>query len=528
MSDLGPLSPAVARRLAELRSLGVVRRVWARDPTVWKDDPDTPEIRDRLGWLTLTETMREQLPALTAFAQDMRSRFRRVVLCGMGGSSLAPEVLARTFGAAPGYPSLVVLDSTDPRAVASALAGARAEETLFLISSKSGTTLEVDCFYRHFWEAAGARSGQFVAITDLGTPLAALATERRFLRTFIAPADVGGRYSALSPYGLVPAALQGSDLTRLLDAARAMAGACGPGVPAAENPGIQLGVVLAEAALAGRNKATILAPPAIASFGLWAEQLVAESTGKQGQGVIPIADEPRAAPAAYSADRVFISLQFVEDEDASLAEYLTALERAGHPVVRLTLRDRYAVGAEFFRWEFATAIAAAVLRVNAFDQPNVAESKQDTAAVLERRTLSSPPAVSRADLDRFLARIETGHYLALLAYLPPTNDNDRRLATIRARLRDRVGAAVTVGYGPRYLHSTGQLHKGGPASAHFLIVTDPAETDLPVPGKAYTFGMVEAAQAEGDLLALRRHDRPVLWLNGLDLLEEWSATASEA
>jgi transaldolase / glucose-6-phosphate isomerase len=506
----------VAVRLDAMDSAQVPKRIWNHDPTVWKDDPETPEIRDRLGWLTVGKAMAQQARALAAFAGEVRAEFGKVVLCGMGGSSLAPEVLWRTFGAAPGHPALLVLDSTDPRAVRQAEQG-DLSKTLFIISSKSGTTQESDSFYRYFWERTGGRGSQFVAITDPGTPLERLAGERGFRRSFINPSDIGGRYSALSYFGLVPAALIGIDVETLLHRAHRMAESCAACVPALENPAAWLGAILGEGALAGRNKVTFALSPGIASFGLWAEQLIAESTGKEGKGILPVADEPLGPPEVYGNDRVFVGMSLAGEGDAEIDGRLAALEEAGHPVVHLRLEDRYDVGQEFFRWEFATAIAGAVLGINPFDQPNVAESKANTKKVLAGRGKPSPAATA-AELDRFLAGIRPGDYLAILAYLPPTPENDRRLAAIRLRLRDRLKVATTLGYGPRYLHSTGQLHKGGPPVGHFLQIADPAADDLPIPGEPFGFRELEAAQAEGDLQALRSRGRPAIRVDDMGVL----------
>jgi transaldolase/glucose-6-phosphate isomerase len=507
----------VAVRLDAMNSAQLIKRIWDHDPTVWKDDPDTPEIRDRLGWLTVGKAMAQQAKALAAFAGEVRAEFGTVVLCGMGGSSLAPEVLWRTFGAAPGHPALQVLDSTDPRAVRAAEQGDLAK-TLFIISSKSGTTQESDSFFRYFWERTGGRGSQFVAITDPGTPLERLAAERGFRRCFLNPADIGGRYSALSYFGLVPAALIGIDIEMLLHRAHRMAEACAAFVPALENPAAWLGAILGEGALAGRNKATFVLSPGIASFGLWAEQLIAESTGKEGKGILPVAGEPLGSPEVYGDDRVFIGMSLAGEDNAETDARLTALEQAGHPVVHLRLEDRYDLGQEFFRWEFATAVAGAVLRINPFDQPNVAESKANTKAVLARRGQPSPAATA-GELERFLAGIRPGDYLAIMAYLPPTPDNDRRLAALRLRLRDRLKVATTLGYGPRYLHSTGQLHKGGPAIGHFLQIAQPAPDDVAIPGEPFGFRELEAAQAEGDLQALRSRGRPAIRIDDIGLLE---------
>jgi glucose-6-phosphate isomerase len=427
-------------------------------------------------------------------------------------------VLWRTFGAAPGFPALHVLDSTDPRAVHDAERGGDLSKTLFIISSKSGTTQESDSFFRYFWERTGARGSQFVAITDPGTPLEQLAAERGFRRAFSNPADIGGRYSALSFFGLVPAALIGVDVQTLLHRAHRMAEACAACVTTLENPAAWLGAILGESALAGRDKATFVLSPGISSFGLWVEQLIAESTGKEGKGVLPVADEPLGAPQVYGEDRVFVSMALAGESDPEIESRLAALEKAHHPVIHLRLEDRYDLGQEFFRWEFATAVVGAALRINPFDQPNVAESKANTKAVLAKRGAPSQ-AASAAELEKFLAGIQPGDYLAIMAYLPPTPENDRRLAAIRLRLRDHLKVATTLGYGPRFLHSTGQLHKGGPPKGHFLQITGRAELDLPIPGEPFSFGQLEAAQAEGDLAALRSRGRPAIRIDDLGLLE---------
>jgi transaldolase/glucose-6-phosphate isomerase len=507
----------IAVRLDAMDGAQLPKRIWARDPTVWKSQPDTPEIRDRLGWLVVGKAMAQQVRALTAFADEMRGEFTRVVLCGMGGSSLAPEVLWRTFGAARGHPSLLVLDSTDPEAVRRADQKGDIATTLFLISSKSGTTQESDSFFRYFWERTGQRGAQFVAVTDPGTPLESLASQRGFRRTFSNPPDIGGRYSALSYFGLVPAALIGVDLETLLHRAHRMAEACASHVPAVQNPAAWLGAILGESALAGRDKATFVLSPGIASFGSWAEQLIAESTGKEGTGIVPVVDEPLGPPDVYGNDRVFVSM-VLDREAGDIEARLGALERAGHPVVHLRLDDRYDVGQEFFRWEFATAVAGAVLQINPFDQPNVAESKSNTKAVLSKGGPLSP-AASAKELKEFLAAIKPGDYLALMAFFPPTPENDARLSRVRNRLRDRLRVATTLGYGPRFLHSTGQLHKGGPPRGHFLQIVEGSKIDLPIPGEPFTFGRLEAAQAEGDLLALRSRGRPAIRIDDLGLLE---------
>jgi glucose-6-phosphate isomerase len=520
MNDLGPLRKAVARRLDQLDASRVVARIWGKDPTVWNDDPRTPEITDRLGWLTVSDAMKQEVRQLGGFAAEVRAAFQRVVVCGMGGSSLAPEMFRRTFGPAPGFPTFGVLDSTDPRAVAAIVADDLVDKTLFIISSKSGTTLEPDCFFRYFWPATGARGAQFIAITDPGTPLARLGEEQRFRRVFTNPADIGGRYSALSYFGLVPAALLGLDVARLLERAGQMAAACGAKLKASDNPAAVLGASLGEGALAGRDKLTLVLSPAIESFGLWLEQLIAESTGKEGKGIVPVAGEVLGVPERYGTDRIFVGLTVAGEEDRATESRLASLAAAGHPVMRYRLEDRYDVGQEFFRWELATAVAGAILRINPFDQPNVAESKANTDAVLKRQSAASPVrAATTGEIEVFQNGIKPGDYLAILAYLPPTPEHDRRLAAIRERLGARSKVATTLGYGPRYLHSTGQLHKGGPPSGHFLQIGGRDGEDLAIPGKPFTFGTLEAAQAEGDLTALARRNRPVLRLDGLGQLE---------
>jgi transaldolase/glucose-6-phosphate isomerase len=509
----------IAVRLEAMDNAQLPRRIWARDPTVWKSDPKTPEIRDRLGWLIVGESMAQQVKSLTTFADQVRAEFNRVVLCGMGGSSLAPEVLWRTFGAKSGYPSLHMLDSTDPEAVRRADQGGDIARTLFLISSKSGTTQESDSFFRYFWERTGGRGTQFVAITDPGTPLETLAAQRGFRRTFSNPSDIGGRYSALSYFGLVPGALIGVDLDTLLHRAHRMAESCAAYVPALQNPAAWLGAILGESGLAGRDKVTFVLSPGIASFGSWAEQLIAESTGKEGKGILPVVGEPLGPPDVYGNDRIFVSMVLEGESDSQVDGRLNALEKSGHPVIHLRLDDRYDLGQEFFRWEFATAVAGAVLQINPFDQPNVAESKANTKAVLAKGGALSP-AASAPELKEFLGGVKAGDYLAITAYLPPTPENDARLATIRGRLRDRLKVATTLGYGPRFLHSTGQLHKGGAPQGHFLQIIERTKNDLPIPGEPFTFGRLEAAQAEGDLLALKGRGRPAIRIDDLRLLEQ--------
>ena len=509
----GPLGSAFEARLDALIAARTASRIWEGDVSLWVDDPATPELRDRLGWLRVADAMLPHANALAAFAAGARARFDRTVLLGMGGSSLAPEVWWRTAGAAPGFPALQVLDSTDPRAVTEAAAG-DLDRTLFLVASKSGSTLETDALAKFFWDRK-PDGAHFVAITDPNTSLVKLAAERRYRRVFENPADIGGRYSALSYFGLVPAALLGLDIAGLLARGIRMATACRE--DAVSNPGLALGAVLGEAARCGRDKLTFLLAPEIESFGLWLEQLVAESTGKNGTGIVPIAGEALGAPVTYGDDRIFIAL----DGPASLAAspaHRSALAAAGHPILHAHIASPLDLGSEFFRWEFATAVAGSVLGIHPFDQPNVAESKHNTLEILAARPAPSSIA-TRAEVAAFLDGVRPGDYVALLAYVPATAEHDARLAALQARLRDRLRVAVSRGFGPRYLHSTGQLHKGGPPRGHFVVITSPVAEDVPVPG-GVAFGALESAQAEGDLRALRARGRPALHLEGTALLDE--------
>jgi glucose-6-phosphate isomerase len=511
---------AGAADLLQREGADKTRRLFARDPALWTRDPSAQrEVADRLGWLELPRTMAAQAGDLAGFAGEVRrAGYTRVVLLGMGGSSLAPETFSRVFGAAAGYPALAVLDSTDPGFIAEVEHGSPLGATFFVVSSKSGTTLESSDLFSYFWDRAGARGEQFAAITDPGTPLAGLARERKLRRVFENPPDIGGRYSALSYFGLVPAALLGIDLAALLERAARMAEACAAPPGGGGNPGQRLGAALAAGWKAGRDKVTIVTAPGLEAFGPWAEQLLAESTGKEGKGLVPVVGEPLAAPSAYGSDRLFVALQMEGAPDPQLAESLAALVAAGHPVVHLSMRDRLDLGAEFYRWEVATALAGSWLGINAFDQPNVAESKENTGQVLKQlvagQAPSAPEAVGPATLGEALSRwragIGAGGYAAILAYLPPSAENDAALTALRVAIRAALGVATTAAYGPRYLHSTGQLHKGGPPSGAFLSIEGGRGPELRVPGRAYPFGTLELAQALGDLVALERRGRPVL------------------
>ena len=522
---LGASERRVKAALAEMDRARFAERLWRKDATLWKaDDPaHQAEIAIRLGWLDVAETMRAKVGELTAFADEVRhTGFRRAVLCGMGGSSLAPEVLRATFGVARGYLDLAVLDSTDPAAVRTALASSDPGHTLYIISSKSGGTTEPNVFFQVFWEQVRAARGEhagenFVAITDPGTAMERRAREHGFRRIFLNPPEIGGRYSALSYFGLVPAALLGIDVARLLDRATRMMRACGPAVSATQNPGLYLGAVMAALARAKRDKLTFVVSDRLSTFGYWTEQLIAESTGKDGTGIVPVEGEPLGPSAAYGKDRLFVYLRLGAKYDRAVA----ALARAGHPVITLRLEDAYDLGGELFRWEIATAAAGFLLGIDPFDQPNVQESKDNTVRLLAEvgRTGTLPDAgdaLATGAVDfapRLLAHVKStraGDYVALTAYVERTPARERLLRELRTAIRERFKVATTVGYGPRYLHSTGQLHKGGPASGVFIQLSGDHAADLAIPGETYSFAVLEAAQALGDYQSLAARQRRVL------------------
>jgi transaldolase/glucose-6-phosphate isomerase len=506
---LGVESPEAASAMADLEHRDVFNRIWRKDHTVWRSDPE--EISNRLGWLTVTDQMVEQTPNLLAFASEIRQEgYQHVVLLGMGGSSLGPEVLRRSFTPVQGYPELLVLDSTVPAQIGNVTQQIDPARTLFLVSSKSGGTTETLSFYRYFRRLAeaampgGGAGRNFVAITDPGTSLETLGKDDGFRRVFLNPPDIGGRYSVLSYFGLVPAALAGIDIEKLLDRADCMRQEGAAGVPGHDNPGAQLGALIGAMAGSGRDKVTVITPPAISSFGLWAEQLIAESLGKEGKGVVPVAGEPLLGPEAYGNDRFFVYLRVAGEPDATTEAAVDAIEAAGHPVARLELSDRYDLGAEFFRWDLATAVAGAILDVHPFDQPDVQGSKDNTNGVLDvfLKDGSLPDQVGAGSLTQLLAQASAGDYLAIMPYTPMGAEADGLLADLRQRVMERHRIATTLGYGPRFLHSTGQLHKGGPASGLYLQLTMTHSDDLAIPGQRYGFATLASAQAIGDFQAL--------------------------
>ncbi len=521
---LGNYQTRLQDRLKSWQAADFACRVWRKDPTLWSPKP-VPEIIDRLGWLHLPEIMHDQVDDLAAFAKGVRSEgIRDVVLLGMGGSSLAPDVFRRTFGNADGYPRLTVLDSTHPAAVQAVEAQVDLRRTLFLVSSKSGTTTEPLAFFRYFWQRLGPLTktpgNHFVAITDPGKPLVNLANERKFRRVFLATPDVGGRYSALTVFGLVPASLIGVDVHRLLDRAWTMAEACAFCVPGSDNPGLAMGAALGELTLAGRDKVTFLASPSLAAFPSWVEQLIAESTGKDGKGIVPVASEPLGSPESYCADRLFVNLRLEGEPENGLDSTLLALKAAGHPVVSIQLADKADLGQEFFRWEFAIAAAGAAIGIHPFNQPDVELAKQLAREAMKKGSSGTGDAVKtvsaakpdelQREIRKLLDGAPAGNYVAIQAYLAPTTGTTARLENLQRVIRDRSKLATTLGYGPRFLHSTGQLHKGGPNVGRFLQIVDDTADDLPVPETDYTFDTLIRAQALGDYQALRQRDRRML------------------
>ena len=511
-------SGEVAGRLQGWDDAEFAARLWAKDPTLWSAEPQ-PELIDRLGWLGLAARLTDHLEQLEAFGAEVAAAgFRHVVVLGMGGSSLAPEVYQATFGNAPGHPELLVLDSTHPSSVAAVADSIDLDTTLFIVSSKSGTTLETLSFFRCFWDRVGAVTDtpgdHFVAVTDPGSTLAELAAERGFRHTFLAPPDVGGRYSALTEFGVVPAAAIGTDLAALQTAAAEATSQSAPGVTASESAGLRLGATLGELTLAGRDKVTFVTADGLAAFPAWIEQLIAESTGKDQTGIIPVGGEPVAAASAYGSDRTFVILEFAADP---LDDTAAALSAADHPVIRVRLDSTADLVGAMFLFEVAVAAAGAVLGIHPFNQPDVQLAKElarramdgdlDTADVIEHDALE--PDLEDT-IRAWLAGIGPGEYVGIHAYLAPTPETAATLQEARLAIRDARHVATTLDFGPRFLHSTGQLHKGGPNTGRFLQVIDHPAPMVPVPETNYDFGKLVGAQALGDHQALRGRDRSVL------------------
>jgi glucose-6-phosphate isomerase len=532
----GAFEKGVWERILDLKRMNFASRLWGKDPSLWKTDPaDQAVIRNALGWLEAAEFMRRESDGVRDFAAEaLRSGYRRAVHMGMGGSSLAPLALQRILPAPGAGLGLTVLDTTDPETVLGIARANPLPETLFIVASKSGTTAEPSAFGEFFFarlkEIKGGRAGEnFIAITDPGTILEKQGKERGFRRIFAGRADIGGRYSALSPFGMVPAALMGADIADLLDRAGRMAAACGPAVPEEENPGIVLGALLGEMAAQGKDKVTFLTPKPLSVLGLWLEQLLAESTGKEGTGVLPVAEEPLGRAEDYGDDRLFVAVEQKGEEDPEFKNLLAGLIGAGRPAAVIRLEDRRDIAAEFYRWEIATAALGAVLGINPFDQPNVQESKDNTNRLLdiyrsEGKLPDPPPPLREGDLSfygrggagsakaflrDFLGAARPGEYLAVQAYLTETPEVHEALQGLRRLLRGKTRLATTLGYGPRFLHSTGQYHKGGPDTGRFLQFTAGVREDAPIPGSPFSFGTLRQAQAQGDFEALKKRGRRV-------------------
>jgi transaldolase/glucose-6-phosphate isomerase len=535
--SLGKLQPQVDEVTSRLQKEEAPRRLWSKDATLWTQDASRrKEIVNRLGWLNLPEQMLDHVDTLANRATEAARSFDDVVVLGMGGSSLAPDVFRNTFGVIRGHPRLHVLDTTDPATILSLRNRIDPRQTLFLVASKSGETIETMSHLAYFWHevrrAGSRRPGRhFAAVTDPGTPLERLAEEQEFRWTFVNPPDIGGRFSALSHFGLVPGALMGLDVGELLERANEVAHSADPTVPVEKNPGIWLGGVIGQLASLGRDKLTLVMSPKVATFGYWLEQLVGESTGKDGKGILPIEGEPLGRAEVYGQDRLFVYTRLQNDPQH---DGIRQLEHAEQPVITLTMRDRLDLGGEMFRWELATAIAGSVLGVDPFDQPNVDETKENTQRLLESYPSEGglpeadavPAAKAGPAVAELVGQAKENGYFAALAFTGRSRTSEAALGRIRTRVRDASRLATTAGYGPRYLHSTGQLHKGGPPTGVFLQIVQQESKDIEVPGQPYSFATLKQAQALGDLQSLQSRGYPVLRVNlGRSAAAGWKALA---
>ena len=534
------LATDVDASLQDWKKNGKVKRLWQKDASLW-----TGTDEDKwLGWVDITEQQLENIDALKEIAADVKEAgFKNALLLGMGGSSLCPEVLRMTFGKASGYLDLHVLDSTDPAQIKATEEKVDLNSTICIVSSKSGSTLEPNIYKQYFFERVKAKVGEkevgnrFIAITDPGSKMQRVAEKDKFRKIFMGVPSIGGRYSALSNFGMVPGAVMGVDIPKLLKITKKMVDACGEDTDATTNPGVMLGTILGLAANQGRDKMTIITSPGIFDLGAWLEQLLAESTGKSGKGIIPVDRELLSKPDAYGTDRVFAYLRLESDADKKQSAAIDALAKAGHPVVRIVLPDIYSLGQEFFRWEIATAVAGALIGINAFNQPDVEASKTETRKLTtEYESTGKLPAETpffagdgaklyadarnAADLKgggtlagflkKHLARIGAGDYFAVLGYITMNEAHEEALQAIRLAVRDNKKVATVLGFGPRFLHSTGQAYKGGPNSGVFLQITCDDAVDILVPGQKYTFGVVKSAQARGDFAVLAERGRRAL------------------
>ena len=534
------LASAVAASLDDWKKNNKVARLWQKDASLWSGTDEG----NWLGWLAITEEQLAHIDSLKQIAQDMKkARFKHALLLGMGGSSLCPEVVRLTFGKIKGHPELHVLDSTDPAQIRAIEAKVDLKSTICIVSSKSGSTLEPNIYKQYFFERVKAKVGEkevgnrFIAITDPGSKMQQVAEADKFRRIFMGVPSIGGRYSAISNFGMVPAAVMGLDVAKFLKNTEEMVQACGASTSADSNPGVILGTILGVAANHGRDKITFITSPGISDLGAWLEQLIAESTGKIGKGIIPVDRERLAKPAIYGNDRVFAYLRLASKPNKTQDAAVAAIEKTGHPVVRITLPNIYSLGQEFFRWEIATAVAGSIIGINAFNQPDVEASKIETKKLTsqyeatgslppespffedkgiklfadEKNTAALKGGAKLADvLKTHFSRLGAGDYFAVLGYITMNAANEKLLQGIRHAVRDKKKVATVLGFGPRFLHSTGQAYKGGPNSGVFLQITCDDAKDLPVPGQKYTFGIVKAAQARGDFAVLAERGRRAL------------------
>lgn len=532
------LKKRVSESIAKLKNINAVERIWKKDPKLWKENPaEDIELSNRLGWLNLPSENISSIKQLQDFAEELRQDYEYVIVLGMGGSSLAPEVFSKTYGSEKGFPELSILDSTHPAVIKKVLEHEELNKTLFIVASKSGGTAETMSFYYTFYDALAnflpLPGLQMVVLTDPGSSLEKLAIEKGFRKIFSTPPEVGGRFSALSEYGLVPAALIGMDLHKFLSNAKRLADTCSPALNDENNPGLYLGTLLGEAANSGVDKLTFLASKSIASFPQWAEQLIAESTGKEGKGILPVADEPLTDSSRYGSDRIFVYLRNDEDDNETLDGRVQLLKSSGFPVIEIKMKDSYGLAEEFFRWEFATAVSGIILKINPFDQPNVqlAKTLANQSLTTFRNTGKLPeekPDLVESNIEifgdgveknlaqslaAFFAKRKPGDYLSIMAFLPYDSEIDKKLVQLRTKILEKYNITTTSGYGPRFLHSTGQLHKGGANNGLFIQITDSIKDDIEVPGQNYTFGVLVTAQAQGDMKALLQKERRVMRLH---------------
>jgi transaldolase/glucose-6-phosphate isomerase len=535
--SLGSYQTSVDATLKKIAAEKWTEKIWKKDAALWKtDDAHQKIIKNSLGWLTVMRTVQSRLNTVNSIVADVRkAKFTHALILGMGGSSLCPEVLRLTFGKKAGYPDLAILDSTEPASVLERAARSKPEKTLYVVASKSGSTTEPNAFLAYFFDQVRKKKGDkagenFIAITDPGTMMEALAKEKKFRHIVLNPSDIGGRYSALSFFGMLPAALMGIDVKKLLERAVQMADACSAFMPIEKNPGVRLGAAMGSLAKAGRNKVTFFLSKDVASFATWVEQLIAESTGKEGVGILPIESEPIQQPTAYGDDRVFVWIRTNASKDTAFAKKWTALKKAGLPVIEIVLKDKFDITAEFFRWEIATAVAGAVLGIDPFDQPNVQEAKDATKVLLsDFKARGAFPSetpwykddslevytsnghehvTSLVDVIReVIAEIHPRDYVAFLAYIERNEKNNALLQIVREEILKAKKVATTVGFGPRFLHSTGQLHKGGDNSGVFVSITADDKNDAPIPGEPFKFSVLKEAQARGDWQALKNKNR---------------------